>query len=259
MRSAENAAMKAIALDPNWALGFSALGLAVEQQGRLTEANELYDEALRLAPNDPDVLHLYSRLLAKVGYLEDAWTMRERLRVIDPHVDVYNSVSAFVLWLMGRDEEAIAMARDLPALHRDYTLSRILASIGDFTGAANVIESDSEGLYRQGIVDEAVRLLRAAPDPIATASSPRLGLLAFVYLYAGLPERALEPHEDGVDIGYSVAIFNAFLWHRSYRELRGTERFRTFLRNSGIIDYWEEFGWPEFCSPVENADDFSCQ
>jgi hypothetical protein len=180
------------------------------------------------------------------------------LRIVDPHVDVYNSVSAFVLWLMGRDDEAIAMADDLPPLHRGYTLSRMLASNGDFDGAAEVLESDSEGLYRPGIVEEAVSLLRTAPEQVESSDLPRLGLLAFVYLYVGAAERALEPHEDGVDVGYSVAIFNAFLWHRSYRELRETERFKAFLRAAGIVNYWQEYGWSDFCSPVDASNDFTC-
>jgi adenylate cyclase len=258
MPRAVEAANKAIMLDPELADGYYSLALALEEQGNLTKADDLYRQALALNEHDPDVLHLYSRLLAKVGYLDQAWSMRERLLKVDPFVPVYRSVSAFVLWVKGRDAEAIAMADDLPPSQRGYTLSRILASNGHYAEAAEVIERDSEGLYLPGTAEQAARLLRAPTEVPAAQSLPKLGLLAFAYLYVGAPERALEPHEEGVAVGYSVSIFDAFLWHKSYATLRRSERFKAFLRNAGIVAYWDVHGWPEFCRRV-GSDDFACQ
>lgn len=255
---AEAAAMRAIELDEELASGFNSLALLREQQGRLTEAEDLYQRALGLDRNDPDSLHLYSRLLAKVGRLEEALAMRERLSEVEPFVDVYQWVYAFVLWLNGRDSEAIAMAENVPTEARSYTLSRMLASMGRYEEAAEIVQSSPEGMYLPGTTNEAARLLRIAPTAVPSPDSlPNLGLLAFAYLYAGAPERALEPHEGGVEVGYSVGIFNAFLWHTSYAALRKTDRFEKFLRSAGIVDYWRERGWPEFCRPLGPAD-FEC-
>lgn len=255
---AEMAAQRAIELDPNLASGYYSLALALEQRGELIEAEELFQRAYELDRNDPDVLHLYSRMLAKVGRLEDAQSMRERLTYLDPLVQVYRAVAAFVLWLLDRDDEAIAMAENLEPLHRSYVLSRMLAANGRYAYAADVVESDSRELNVPGTTEEVTRLLRIAPGVVASPESlPHLGLFAFAYLYVGAPERALEPHEDGVEVGYSVSIFNALLWHSSYTELRKTERFETFLRNAGIVAYWRQRGWADFCQPLDDYE-FEC-
>jgi hypothetical protein len=39
--------------------------------------------------------------------------------------------------------------------------------------------------------------------------------------------------------------------------LRKTERFRTFVRKAGLVEYWRARGWPQFCHPT-TGDDFTC-
>jgi hypothetical protein len=31
--------------------------------------------------------------------------------------------------------------------------------------------------------------------------------------------------------------------------VRKTEHFKALARNNGLVDYWRERGWPEFCRP----------
>jgi len=40
--------------------------------------------------------------------------------------------------------------------------------------------------------------------------------------------------------------------------VRNTERFKTLVRNAGMVDYWRARGWPDFCKPV-GANDFACE
>jgi hypothetical protein len=39
--------------------------------------------------------------------------------------------------------------------------------------------------------------------------------------------------------------------------VRNTERFKTFARQSVMVEYWRAKGWPEFCHPTA-GDDFEC-
>jgi hypothetical protein len=87
---------------------------------------------------------------------------------------------------------------------------------------------------------------------------PRLGWFTFVYLHVGASERTLEFYEDGVAAGYSVSISNALLWQRYYASLRQTERYKNFMRNRGVVEYWRERGWPELCRPLGVGQDFTC-
>ena len=101
-------------------------------------------------------------------------------------------------------------------------------------------------------------LLRSAPTQAASPGQlPRLGWFNFVYLHVGALGRALEFYEGGVKVGYSVSISNALLWHPSYGALRTTERYKQFMRERGVVEYWRQRGWPDQCRPA-GPDDFSC-
>jgi hypothetical protein len=109
-----------------------------------------------------------------------------------------------------------------------------------------------------GVRDAAAHLMRSAPRQVASPNAlPRLGWFNFVYLYVGALDRTLEFYEEGVEAGYSVSASNMLLWHSRYAELRQTERYKSFLRTRGVVEYWRERGWPERCRPV-GSDDFSC-
>jgi hypothetical protein len=86
-----------------------------------------------------------------------------------------------------------------------------------------------------------------------------LAVLSFAYLHVGAPERVLEYYEDTLESGLvgGSAGDIGFLWHPSFAPVRKLERFKTFVLNSGLVDYWRAKGWPEFCHPT-TGDDFMC-
>jgi hypothetical protein len=79
--------------------------------------------------------------------------------------------------------------------------------------------------------------------------------LGFVYGLAGAPERVLDFPDRlvAVDSFAYVALFQA-----TYVPVRKTERFKAFVRNVGLVDYWKARGWPDLCKPV-GANDFACE
>ena len=101
---------------------------------------------------------------------------------------------------------------------------------------------------------EQARLLRTAP---ATAASPSPGL-GFIYLYVGAPDRVLENSENNNEAGYLIHIGIAAFWHPSYAPVRKTERFKTVVRNAGLVEYWRARGWPDQCHHT-TGDDFVCE
>jgi hypothetical protein len=105
------------------------------------------------------------------------------------------------------------------------------------------------------MLNTALRLLRSAPAKAAPSQPlPFLGGLSWVYLYAGQPERFLEFEERNVASGYQIT---SILWNGRAAQLRKTERFKTLLRKSGVVDYWKARGWPDLCHPT-TGDDFAC-
>jgi hypothetical protein len=99
--------------------------------------------------------------------------------------------------------------------------------------------------------------LHAAPAQANLSQTVPLGLLGFVYLYVGASDRVLDFSEGLVEAGYLNATPPGLLWSPSYAPVRKTERFKTFVRKAGMLDYWRARGWPDHCRPT-TADDFAC-
>jgi TolB-like protein len=257
---AEAAAQRAIHLDPNLADGYISLGLVQRDRGRLLHAEDLFKQALALDPNNPDALHWYSMLIAEVGRLNEALTMRQKLQALEPFVPVFNQNTAAVLWLNGQNDAAIVILRALSqdSANRALYLASIHAAAGRYSEAADVLLTTPSMTYLPGTVDEAGRLLRAAPASAASQQSlPHLGLLGFIYLYVGAPNRVLEFYESNVQAGYLIPSYAILLWHPSYAPVRKTERFKRLMRDAGLVNFWRARGWPALCSPA-GADDFVC-
>jgi hypothetical protein len=41
------------------------------------------------------------------------------------------------------------------------------------------------------------------------------------------------------------------------KEVRQTPQFKDFVKDIGLVDYWNKFGWPDTCHPLANGD-FVC-
>lgn len=54
-----------------------------------------------------------------------------------------------------------------------------------------------------------------------------------------------------------VGINHSLYLHPSYAGTRETAAFKTWARETGLVEYWRARGWPDMCRPV-GADDFEC-
>jgi TolB-like protein/tetratricopeptide (TPR) repeat protein len=258
---AEAAARRVIQLDPKNADAHVNLAYTQQVRGKLLLAEDLYKQALAFEPNNPDALHAYSLQLVEVGRLKEALAMRQQLQALEPFVPAFNQITAAALWLNGQTDAAIAILKDSPLAGNNITayLAMMYASAGRYGEAADALLSIPSGTYPPGTVETAARILRAAPTTAASPQDlPPLSRLGSVYLYVGAPNRVLEYLEFAVEARFVSGPDTAFLWHPSYAAVRKTERFKAFVRKAGMVEYWRERGWPEFCRPV-GADDFACE
>jgi hypothetical protein len=139
-------------------------------------------------------------------------------------------------------------------------LAMIHASMGRYGEAADLLENASPGNANQEEArKEAARLLRAAPAKVdALDTRRRLGVgLDWVYLHVGAPELAIQTQEFRIKMRFTAPTELPIIWHSSYAPLRKTERFKAYVRELGLVEYWRAKGWPEFCKPT-TGDDFEC-
>ena len=101
--------------------------------------------------------------------------------------------------------------------------------------------------------------IRTAPAQMgAPESLPRLeGELNFVYAFVGAMDRVMEWPERALQMGFPSDNTVKSLWRPNLSSLRKTDRFKAFVRKTGMVDYWRARGWPDLCRPM-GADDFVC-
>jgi len=81
--AAADAFRRAIALRPAFADAWNELGFALRHQARYAESLDAYGEALRLRPDFPEALEYLGEAYVKLGRLDDARRVLERLRPLD--------------------------------------------------------------------------------------------------------------------------------------------------------------------------------
>jgi TolB-like protein len=262
MARSEKAAREAIRLNPNDALAYAALARIPSAAQSWAQSEDLFRQALARDPNEADVLLGYGGRLASMGRLKAALEVTSKLRSLEPFVPLFTAAYARDLQLNGQNKAAISILEAIPpdstaGTSRNLYLARDYAVEGRFAEAADALQALTGRAFSQGTLENAARILRSAP---AKASAPEAlpeleGALTFVYAYVGAQDRVLEgPERISAVVARSVL---PFIWAPEFSSVRKAERFKTYMRKVGLVDYWKARGWPDLCHPV-GADDFAC-
>jgi len=116
LRLAEYHYRRATLIHPNNAVLLGCVGMAVERRGDRDGAFALYDEAVRLAPENALVRYRRAKILISMRRFEEAASDLERLRDVSPEESNVVFQLARVYRLMGNETKAtqtLAVARDM--------------------------------------------------------------------------------------------------------------------------------------------------
>jgi hypothetical protein len=200
------------------------------------------------------------RFYSVVGHFDKYNKLIEEARRVDPlNLEIltyYLGVFTFSGDAQGIEEEyerAKALVEDPDYLDDDITYSRVFA---------NNIVSRNSIKYSDLVCDTAKEFLDSPPEALEALHrifTKNLSSAQFMYLsawaaYFGDPEFAMEAIEKGFSIEASGLFF---VWTPIMHGVRQLPRFKEFIREIGLVDYWEQFGWPELCHPTDNGD-FEC-
>jgi tetratricopeptide (TPR) repeat protein len=149
---ARTAADRAIALDPGKADGYIALGTYYRLvAGSAPQAVEQYSLALKLAPNDAEVLRGIGLAEQTLGHWDRSLDHLRRSRTLDPRArSTANSLARTLLVLRRYDEamavanEGVALAPGSPQSLEDRVMIRLAQ--GDLVGARADLAHPPEGL-----------------------------------------------------------------------------------------------------------------
>jgi Tfp pilus assembly protein PilF len=265
--AAEQAALRALELEPRLGYAHTALGAALMMRRERSRAAAAFREGLALG-NREDT-EVYGLFLMSVGHISRA---REYLSMVKARDPLNAEASA---WLAATYEHLGNTAAAFAELERGRQLfdhwesglgTEILARLA--TGNADEVQMVPE-LYPEleALLRPFAPLLESLDDPAAAfdevraqyAREPRF--VAYLLAVAAMldqPEFAAEGFADQVakrqaGVGSSSGIF----WAHVFRDMRRLPRFEQLVRDEGLVDFWREHGWPDLCRPLGGGD-FEC-
>jgi TolB-like protein len=261
-----NAALRAIELEPNLGKAYFTLGTIHVRRGKFIEAEKAFRKGIELTTESIDYVEygLYIHY-SFVGYIRKCNELIEEALRNDPTRPFLRAAHIEGLGILGELERAEEEYKYGKAIFGDQWLGGDLYMTMVRLGAKEVLskdkipeilvnpiwaigrehlESPEEGL-------EELRRLFSSEDNLDTSS---LSLMACWAAYFGDPEFAMDAMEKGINIEASGLID---YWLPVFHEVRQLPRFKEFVREIGLVDFWNEFGWPDLCRPLDNGD-FVC-
>lgn len=277
LRNAESDAKRAIELEPGFAGAHAALGAVYAAQGRWSEGDASFRDAIGRAGNDPAILDSYAVMLASVGRL------REALHEADM---AYRLAPSAVSAIMHRAVMSSTLG-DHDAAVRDVTLGASLGAPQN-VGAASLISASAalnagRHLQAAGYIlnsmlpkarakgaDAVIKLVYEAQiDPSKRAAAAaalrnftsrvpaedidRRGgtLLMVLHTMVGNLDQAYAAANRALDVAaksQSVGQGWFVLWTNAMLPFRQDARFQALVERLKFVEYWKVHGPPDGCS-----------
>jgi TolB-like protein len=275
LREAERFARRAIELDPNLSAAHSALGDALRDQLLWSEALVSYQRALDLNPDNIETHSQLGQMLMRAGFAEQALEHSTAATELDPLSWVNQAFHGVTNFLSGNKDEAwraINKAEVLADFGRSLVARfKIRMALSD--GLTEVARQSVDAFMEKprdderlddfhfqklvGLLDEPERARQYLRE-INYQLSPSLGADVFWAAYFDdfdladtWMKEVLGRHDIFDDVDMVWVQFPAV------HPLFNRDEFRLLMKRSRLDMFWREYGWPDFCRPV-NDHDFEC-
>ena len=209
LEKARAAALRALAADPDFYIGYSTLGMVQLWARDFEGARESFAEALRLNPSAPYALHGEADCLMLEGRWDENIDRMRELMLVSPYSSIPARSMGYHLFLARRYDEAIAAVDAMRGRNDELLLHYLLAWIywdeGHFDRA---ITEERLELQRRGD-----RVLLEALDEGLAAGGPHAALRAIgEALVARSQERYVDPFEIGKTFARAGMVDEALHW-----------------------------------------------
>ena len=280
MARAREAADRALAIDQDNNGAFLALSTAAFQthdwMAWKGHVDKLVHDASVLA-RDANMSGILSESWLGLGYISKALEIADNALAVTPDDSFLNLIRGIALLDLGRREDALSNVEN--AILFGYSGSAQGLLWGNYGGenpralwiaaASTSIRDHDPALYP--LLPHIVRLRFSAPENremeiqrfwtvarelgfdrkslLGKGSlwGPRIGTGAL---------QILGEYEPIVDDYWGNAPMY-WMWGKGLSQFRRSEPFRLRVRESGMLTFWRENGWPDLCRPV-GEDDFKC-
>jgi adenylate cyclase len=259
------AAQKAIEIEPNLGDGYIYLGNIattkcdwIDAELNFHNAQELIDESS--SSNEYFILSLYF----SVGNFKRAHELFEEMQRNDPTNQIISGFYYPLYALLGDKERAEEKYRNRDKLMlkgfsdwHDLEITEVRLGSGDVLSRDEIVSSrliHKKGMEYLDSPEDGLAELSRTYHKDDKISNFDLSYISMWAAYFGDNEFAMEATEKAVSSnGGNVGK----LWYPIMKEVRQLPRFKEFVKEIGLVDYWKEYGWPDLCHPV-GGDDFVC-
>jgi TolB-like protein len=186
-RDAETACNRAIELAPDLASPHIMLGNLYTNEWRWAEAEQHFQRAQALAPNDPEFYFAYTDWLGAQGRVDEALQAAQRAVALDPMAPMYRNLYGYLSHYSGRNAECVAQMEAGYALaprviYLVRNLSTCYIATGRIDDAERLRDSMHNALAAKGesaaviakqlAVHDAVVAIARKPSQYAAISKP---------------------------------------------------------------------------------------
>jgi TolB-like protein len=253
------AARKAIQLQPDNARAYVAMAAIYKEFGQWVQSDQAFRKALELDPSLSDVHQQYAEFLVIVGYYDRAAEHAQMAVELDPLVPIIANVLGYILSVDQRYDEAeiylkraIALDPGLPQGHNN--LMDLHLARGEFELARKVVLANPN--FDSVIREANLRFIDSREHPAGvfqaglevnlrgTRSPWRL-----MNEWGAILDQEIE-HE--LPPGSGTIIADEGVW-----SVFPDPRFKIIMEKYGLVEFWRQNGWPDFCRPLAE-DDFEC-
>jgi TolB-like protein/Tfp pilus assembly protein PilF len=240
---AEELLLRVLYVDPTSAFANMQYAEALLARGRVREARHYALEAYRYEPAS----HAVNWKIALVAdYLGDSETLLK-------HANIYRELRGNNPWngwgelaeahrLLGDVDQALAYLKEGAAFVPDWYPQCVRASLDPALAPAMV------PIIREALDEFLQGERRSWPEMF------RGGCIIQCASWVGAPDIAIELYESESNMPTEAKFLMFFRADAS--NLRATEHFRSKVVESGLLDYWREWGWSDYCRP--DGDSFVC-
>jgi TolB-like protein len=254
---AEQAAERALALDPSLSLPWAARSLLVSysQPIDFTAALGLLDQAIAADPRNASGYLWRGILWFSLGFLDRALADTDQCLAVDPAYG--NCLRWKALSLLFRGDAATALDLYEQGMASGFSHNRgnsfvePLARRGNRVAAVLLMRDMDWPLEVQQVVLASLHDGQAPPD-VATLLERHPAMEHSRFQIALL----LRDYERAADLA-DTSLIQVEFWDPAYRGLRGTSAFKRIIEQIGVPAYWREHGYPPQCRPV-GAHDYEC-
>jgi TolB-like protein/DNA-binding winged helix-turn-helix (wHTH) protein len=257
----EQAARRALELDPSLGLAHAALGFALSTTKDFAGAEAAYRKALELnVPlGDPNAYGILQLTVANFRYALEIGRETREVVPQEPTALRFLLLTYALLddWPAAVAQYELGMRLFVPWREAENLMRHLRVGRNELEEARAIPAADPinaamiENLDAPDVALNELRRLFAVTEPTDPNGLRNIALWAGHFGDAAL---ALDAMRSAVAEQGGQTVY---LWLPQLKEMRQLPEFKSFLREIGIVAHWQEYGWPDICRPLAD-DDFVC-